>query len=130
MANQETRRSDFLAAWEQLIASLTANADDVPHLEAPRLKLQEFLENARSLIQQQDFHDASKQAASQQLDVFLVNGKKLATFLRTGIREHYGNRSVKLVEFGIQPFARRRAGEAQAPSPEPEQPELETPPVE
>lgn len=28
----------------------------------------------------------------------------LNTFLNAGIREHYGNRSEKLVEFGLQPF--------------------------
>jgi hypothetical protein len=122
MAKRKTRNAEFLTEWEQLIATLTVNAAEIPHLEAPRLKLQAFLDDARSLMQDQDQHDAAKQAASQQLEVTMENGKKLATFVRTGIKEHYGNRSVKLVEFGIQPFRRSPAEETETPAPEPESP--------
>jgi hypothetical protein len=125
MAKPKTRQSDFLTDWEEIIATLTANAAELPHLEAPRIKLQGFLDEARSLSQLQDFHAASKQAASQRLDVLFVNGKKLATFLRTGIKEHYGNRNPKLVEFGLQTFSRRKAGEEEAPPAEQEQPKPE-----
>jgi len=41
-------------------------------------------------------------------------GKKLVTFLRTGVKEHYGNRAEKVAEFGVQPF-RRRTRQAVAP---------------
>ena len=131
MAKQKkTRQSDFTTGWEQLIATLTANAADLPHLEAPRIKLQGFLEEVLSLSQEQDLHDASKQTASLRLESLMTNGKKLATFLRTGIREHYGNRSPKLVEFGIQPFRRGKAGETETLPPVPEQAGPETPKVE
>jgi hypothetical protein len=130
MAKKKTRTAEFLTEWEQLIATLTSNAEDLPHLEAPRIKLQGFLDNARSLLQDQDLHDAGKQTASQQLEATLANGKKLTTFLRTGIKEHYGNRSVKLVEFGIQPFHRSPGEEDETPTPEPEKPEPEPSPVE
>jgi hypothetical protein len=107
MAKQQTRYSDFVTEWEHLLNTLAANTAELPHLEAPRAKLQTFLEEVRSLATQQDLHAASKQQASQQLRVALSNGKKLTTFLRTGLKEHYGNRSEKLVEFGIPPFRRR-----------------------
>ena len=42
----------------------------------------------------------------QGLRLALANGKKLTTFLRTGLREHYGKQD-KLREFGIPPFRRR-----------------------
>lgn len=128
MAKQrKTRQSDFIAEWEQLIATLTANAADLPDLEARRNKLRDFLEEARSLMQEQDLHDANKQASTRRLDTLMAAGKKVATFLRTGIKEHYGNRSTKLVEFGIQPFRRGKSSETEPPV---EPPEPETPPVE
>jgi hypothetical protein len=127
MAKKKSRQSDFTTEWEQLIATLTANAADLPHLEAPRNKLQSFLDEFRSLSQVQDLHDANKQTTSQQLETLMTNAKKLATFLRTGIREHYGNRSPKLVEFGLQPFRRVKAGETETTPPAPEQPGPEAP---
>ena len=107
MAKQQTRYSDFVTDWEHLLNTLAANTAELPHLEAPRAKLQGFLEEVRSLAMQQDLHAANKQLASTQLRAALSNGKKLTTFLRTGLKEHYGNRSEKLVEFGIPPFRRR-----------------------
>jgi hypothetical protein len=132
MAKKKTRQSDYLTEWEQLIATLTAAAAELPHLESSRIKLQGFLEAARSLVQEQSLHDANKQAASQELETTFVNGKKLATFLRGGIREHFGNRSPRLVEFGIQPFRRGNGNVIEPPTPpQPEEPEEpETPPVE
>lgn len=130
MAKQQTSHADFLTEWERIIATLTANAAELPHLEAPRIKLEGLLETARSLAQEQGLHNAAKQTASQQLETTFANGKKLATFLRTGIKEHFGNRSAKLVEFDLQPFRRRKAGETETPE-EPEQPQPEsTKPVE
>ena len=128
MAKKKTRQSDFTTEWEQLIATLTANAADLPHLEAPRNKLQGFLDEFRSLSQEQDLHDANKQTTSKRLETLSADAKKLATFLRNGIREHYGNRSPKLVEFGIQPFRRAKPGQTETPPPEPEQPAPEAPP--
>ena len=34
----------------------------------------------------------------------MVQGRKLATYLRVGLKQNYGNRSEKLVEFGLQPL--------------------------
>jgi hypothetical protein len=117
MAKQQTRYSDFVTEWEHLLNTLAGNAGDLPHLETSRAKLQGFLDEVRSLAMQQDLHSASKQLASQQLKVALATGKKLATFLRTGLKEHYGNRNEKLVEFGIPPFRRTRKSAAGTPPP-------------
>ncbi|HEY0515320.1 MAG TPA: hypothetical protein VGH73_25710 [Thermoanaerobaculia bacterium] len=124
MAKQQTRYSDFVTEWEHLLNTLAGSAGDLPHLETSRAKLQGFLDEVRSLAMQQDLHTANKQLASQQLKVALASGKKLATFLRTGLKEHYGNRNEKLVEFGIPPFRRRKKVPA-APQP----PEVQPPPT-
>jgi hypothetical protein len=108
MAKQQTRYSDFVTEWEHILTALAANSADIPHLETSRAKLQGLLDEVRSLAMQQDLHAANKQLASQQLKVALASGKKLATFVRTGLKEHYGNRNEKLVEFGIPPFRRSK----------------------
>jgi hypothetical protein len=125
MAKQQTRHSDVITDWEQTGAAVAANINEVPHLEVPRAKLQTTLEEVRSLLTQQDLHAASKQQVSQRLRILLADGRKLATFLRTGIKEHFGNRNEKLVEFGIQPFRRRKREPIvtkPVPTPEPQGP--------
>jgi hypothetical protein len=123
MANkQQTRHADFIAQSERLLVSLLANISNLPHLEAPRAKLQALVEEFRTLVTQQDLHAASKQQVSQRLKTLLADGKKLATFLRTGVKEHFGNRNEKLVEFGVQPFRRAKKGPTVAKPPVPTPP--------
>jgi hypothetical protein len=47
--------------------------------------------------------EATKQEATKRLQAVLVEGRKLATFLRSGVKQRYGDRSEKLVEFGLAP---------------------------
>lgn len=93
----------------------------MPHLEAPRQKLVGILGELQTLSVEQDLHAANKQLVSQRLKVRLEEGRKLATFLRTGIKEHFGNRNEKVTEFGVQPFRRRKR--------EPQPPEVKQPPA-
>ena len=130
MARQKTRLSDFIAEGERLTASLANNTGDAPHLEAPRVKLVGILDDLRTLAVQQDLHTANKQQVSQRLQVRMAEGKKLATFLRTGIKEHFGNRNEKLVEFGIQPFRGRKKPSLPPPPPESTAPDDTTPAVD
>ncbi len=67
-------------------------------------KLNVLLGQARDLTAQQASLTASKQEVSKRLTAVLREVQFLRTFLDAGIREHYGNRSEKLVEFGLQPF--------------------------
>jgi hypothetical protein len=93
--------------WERLLISLETNSQDLPHLEAHRLLLAGMVTQVRQISAQQAALAASKQDATQRLQALLVEGRKLATFLRAGIRQQYGNRSEKLVEFDLQPFRAR-----------------------
>ncbi|MFP5286692.1 MAG: hypothetical protein ACLGI9_13200 [Thermoanaerobaculia bacterium] len=105
--------------WERLMIRLEANAQDFPHLEAPRQKLAAMLAMAREVSAQQATLAAGKQEATRRLQTLLADGRKLATFLRNGVREHYGNRAERLVEFDLQPFrgrTRPAAEPAKAPS--------------
>jgi len=117
MARLRTFFSTVVTGWEQLLVALLANAPQFLHLEEQRSRLQQLLERARQLATEQDLHTAAKQEAAKELDAILADGMRLATFLRNGVKERYGNRSEKLVEFGLQPFRRRRreTGDTEAP---------------
>lgn len=98
------RNAVYLAEWEKLIASLTANAAELPHLEASRVELQQKLQQVQALIGEQAMHQAAKQEASKGIATAIHEGRHLATFLRTGAKQRYGKDSEKMVEFGIPPF--------------------------
>lgn len=103
---------ETLSGWQDLTSSLTNNTSEVPHLESHRTRLADLLKQAQDLTTQQAALMASKQETSKKLQKILDEGRKLATFLRVGVRQHYGTRAEKLVEFGLRPFRSRRRSEA------------------
>ncbi len=105
--HKEPKYGALLNSWERLNASLETNAKDFSHLEEARTQLLAMLSEARALAEQQAVHAASKQDASKRLRTLLLEGRKTATFLRGGIRQRYGTRAEKLVEFGLAPFRGR-----------------------
>ena len=119
-----TSYADVVTDWEQLGGSIATNSTDLPNLEAHRVELLGLLVQVRALTVQQGIHKANFQQASKELQELMARGRKLATFLRAGIKQRYGNRSEKLVEFRVQPLrSRKRARpelpEAPKPAPEP-----------
>jgi hypothetical protein len=96
-----------LNGWERLLVSLETNAGDFPQLETYRAQLKAMLEAAREASAQQAALAANKQETTKKLQSVLADGRKLANFLRNGVRQRYGNRSEKLVEFGLNPLRAR-----------------------
>ena len=84
--------------------ALTTNSADLPQMEVPRQKVEAMLTEMRDLTGQQASLTAAKQDVSKRLEELTNEGMKMATFVDVGVRQHYGNRSEKLVEFGQQPF--------------------------
>lgn len=101
---REPKYGATLNGWERLLASMEANPDDFKTLEDYRAKLKSMLDTARQASAQQAAMDAAKQEATKNLQSLLAEGRKLASFLRGGVKQRYGNRSEKLVEFGLAPF--------------------------
>jgi hypothetical protein len=108
-----------LNGWDGLSAALEANAQDFQELEAQRQQLVTRRTEVREAAAEQALHAAAKQDASQRLQQKLGDGRKLATFLRNAVRQRYGNRSEKLVEFGLQPLRSRRRSTQTEPDPPP-----------
>ena len=116
---RELKYGVTINGWERLLAAFVANADDFPHLEPYREMLAEMLEGVREATTQQAALTAEKQEATKQVRSFLANGRKVATFLRLGVRRRYGDSSEKLVEFDLQPFRGRPRPQEEEPAPEP-----------
>lgn len=125
-----TRYSDYFTDWAALIQALEQNDESLPQLAISREKLGTFLDQARTLFNAQAAYAASRQDASRRLETLVNLGSKLATSLRFSIKEHYGNRSEKLVEFRIQPFrGRTRVVLPLPPPPEVTAPDLAEAPI-
>jgi hypothetical protein len=122
----ETTYSGILGEWQRLLAAMSANTVDLNHLEASRTMFSDHLDQAQALIRRQAAQAAEKQQSSQDIRTMISDGQRLATMLRQGIRQYYGIRSEKLVEFGLSPF-RGRTGRTQPDNPTPPPPPVETP---
>jgi hypothetical protein len=116
---KEPKYGATLNGWERLLASMEANAQDFPQLETYRAQLKTKLDTARAASAQQAAMEATKQEATKSLQAMLVEGRKLATFLRNGVKQHYGDRSEKLVEFGLRPVRPRAKATADQKPPAP-----------
>lgn len=104
--------------WRRLANAIAANASELPQLEAPGLRLGTMLRETEDVFDQQLTFAASKQESTLRLDELEAGGGHLAAYLAAGVREHYGRRSEKLTEFGLQPDRPRRTPQAVPPAPE------------
>jgi hypothetical protein len=116
---RETTHAGKLGDWQRLLAPIDANSADLVHLEVPRAKLASLLSQAVDLKKQQTARRAAKQDSSKQLQEMVVDGERLASLLRQALKQHYGPRSEKLAEFGLQPFRGRTKSAKTTPPPAP-----------
>jgi len=105
---KESTQKGKVEEWERLIQRITSNAQDLAHLEVPRVRLEAMLAGAREAAAQQAAHTAGKQEASQKLRTFQVEGERIASLLRIALKQHYGIRAEKLSEFDLKPFRGRK----------------------
>jgi hypothetical protein len=102
-SNVERTYAGVVKGWKDLTGGLNNNLTDLPYLELHVQQLSGMASEVESLSTEQAAHTAAKQDVTKQIEALIDLGQKLATFLRVGVRQHYGNRSEKLVEFGLQP---------------------------
>ncbi len=119
--------AEHLKEWEDTVASVAANASDLPQLEGARVQLEQMIAELRVLLNQQAVHTANKQQTSKGLRRLVTSGKKKAAMMRSVLKEHYGHTNDKLVEFGVQPLRTRRRKPPTSEEPNPESPEKAKP---
>ncbi len=115
---KDTTYTGTLGELRRLIQPLQANSGELTHLEVPRVNLEGLIVRAEELTKEQSAFAASKQETTRKLQEVIVEGRRLATLLRQALRQHYGIRSEKLSEFGLQPFRGRKRTEKPLPPPE------------
>jgi hypothetical protein len=89
---------------ELRLKALEANSAELPQLELPRQMISTMLTEMTDLTAKQASLTAAKQEVSKRLVELNREGQRLVTLVNAGVRQHYGNRAEKLVEFGQQPF--------------------------
>jgi hypothetical protein len=107
-SQREKSYSGKLGEWQRLLAPVTANAADLPQLDLARAQLEAFVDQGLVATKAQAAHAAAKQEISQQLKGVAIEGARLASLIRQTVKQHYGIRSPKLAEFGLQPFRGRK----------------------
>src|SRR3954469_21754296 len=119
------RQGERVQVWRNVSVSSAANAAEVPQLAILLTSLEKVIDETDRIFIEQAAFRASKQLASQRLQVLFDQGDKLTTVMKVIVKQHYGNGNDKLVEFGIQPF-RARPKPTVVPPAAPS-PEIETP---
>jgi len=126
--SKETTDAGKQGDWRGLVANVEANSVDLAQLEPFRAQLATQADKALEIGKLQAGLIASKQDLSKQLRVVITEGDRLATLLRSAIKQHYGIRTEKVAEFGVQPFRGKFRRSKKKPVPEsPEQPTGATP---
>jgi len=108
--------------------ALASNSAELPHMDVPRQKVEAVLTELRDLTAQQASLTAAKQEISKRLTELNTDGLRLLTFVDAGVRQQYGNRSEKLVEFGQQPFRSQPRVRLVGPDGQPVKPPATVPP--
>jgi hypothetical protein len=121
---RKTTYNEIIGDLQRLSASLNSNAQDLGHMDGSRLKLDALLDRAMGISTQQAALKAGKQDLSRQIRQIIIDGQRLGNLLRFAVKEHYGPRSEKLAEFGVQPFRGRKTKPAgpELPTSTPEEP--------
>jgi len=106
--SKETTYAGVLGDLQKLRKALAANGADLGHLEGPKTKFEEVLDQAQEIVNHQAALTASKQEASKQLKTLVGEAQRQGNILRLSLKAHYGIRAEKLAEFGLRPFRGRK----------------------
>ncbi|HEX4964552.1 MAG TPA: hypothetical protein VF173_27295 [Thermoanaerobaculia bacterium] len=120
--SKSNRNANDLKEWGETTTAIVANAAELPQTEMPRVALEKLTEELRQLVVGQNLAQATKLQTTQRMAEIHSEGAKLATILRFMIKQHFGNTSDKLVEFGVKPFRGgrpRKAVPTEVPPPVP-----------
>ena len=106
--SRETTNLGRLGGLQTFRDSLNNNSSSLPHLDGSRVRYEELVIKASELVSRQGALTAEKQDASKQLTEALTEAERLGTVLRLAVKQHFGIRAEKLVEFKVQPFRGRK----------------------
>jgi uncharacterized coiled-coil DUF342 family protein len=90
--------------WEKIDVAILANDPEVAHLAFRLPALRAKSQRMRGLYAEHAALAASRQAITQEMQKLIDEGDQIFRMLREGLKDHYGKRNEKLVEFGVEPL--------------------------
>jgi len=90
--------------WEKMDVAIVGNDPEVAHLVFRLPALRDKSQRMRSLYAEHAALAASRQAITQEMQKLIEDGDQIFRMLREGLKDHYGKRNEKLVEFGVEPL--------------------------
>lgn len=90
--------------WEKMDAAMTVNEAEVAHLSFKLPTLRDDSQKMRVLYAQHAALAAARQTITQEMQRLIDEGDQIFRMLREALKDHYGKRNEKLVEFGIEPL--------------------------
>src|SRR5829696_3383410 len=93
-----------VTGWEKIDTAMTANDLEVGHLafKLPVLKVKS--QRMRILYAEHAALAATRQTITKDMQRLIEEGDQTFRMLREALRDHYGKRNEKLVEFGVEPL--------------------------
>jgi hypothetical protein len=90
--------------WEKIDTAMTTNDPEVGHLGFKLPTLREKSQRMRSLYAEHAALAATRQTITQDMQRLIEEGDQIFRMLREALKDHYGKRNEKLVEFGVEPL--------------------------
>lgn len=108
--------------WEKMDTAMTANDTEVAHLKFKLPVLRDNSQRIRALYAQHAALAAARQAITREMTQLIDEGDQIFRMLKEALKDHYGKRNEKLVEFGVEPLRtaavkRRRGSKTSAETP-------------
>lgn len=104
--------------WDKMDVAITANGSQLDPLAVKLPELREKGDRLRDLYAEHAALAAARQSITEEMRQVLDEGEQIFRLLREGVRQHYGKRNQKLVEFGVEPLPGRPATNTTPPPPE------------
>lgn len=90
--------------WEKMDTAMVANEAEVGHLGFKLPTLRNNSQRIRGLYARHAALAAERQAITQEMQTLIEEGDQVLRMLREALKDHYGKRNEKLVEFGVEPL--------------------------
>ena len=97
-------RGDIVLEWEKLVAGLRANPQVLVAIEPLLQDFETLLAEIRTLVVQQSAQTATVQQTSKDIEDRVKRGRLVAARLRSAAKAVFGDRTEKVIEFGMRPF--------------------------
>ena len=109
-----------VVGWDLTTTQVGEREADLGHLLAHSAQLEGIAEQFKERSSRYKALLATKLELSQEMQELFRQGEALVSFIRTGVRQHYGANSDQLVAFGLVPTSRRARRTTTPPAEAPE----------